>query len=184
MLYLTEEPGRVGKLTGTKRKRPSLHAANRADERLLTRAPGRCPWLLCDPGNSHSRGSAAPCDSRRSACCLPNTANQTSLALLGRCHAEADDVPPPGGESMVSIRADEMLCIKCDLLSRAFAHGLFVTRGTRIVAALPLLAIPDAPLAFFRHWRRQASVPQTPPTGNLAKYNAVLGRDAPGEWGS
>ena len=33
-------------------------------------------------------------------------------------------------------------------------------RGTRTVAVLwPLLAIPDAPPACFRHWRRQAPVP-------------------------
>ena len=32
-------------------------------------------------------------------------------------------------------------------------------RGTRIVAASPLLAIPDIPPACFRHWRRQAPVP-------------------------
>ena len=32
-------------------------------------------------------------------------------------------------------------------------------RGARIVAASPLLAIPDVPPACFRHWRRQAPVP-------------------------
>ena len=32
--------------------------------------------------------------------------------------------------------------------------------GTRRVEASPLLAIPDIPPACFRHWRRQAPVPQ------------------------
>ena len=46
------------------------------------------------------------------------------------------------------------------VLPGVFPHAVS-TRGTRTVAALwPLLAIPDAPPACFRHWRRQAPVPQ------------------------
>ena len=45
------------------------------------------------------------------------------------------------------------------VLPGVFPHAVS-TRGTRTVAALwPLLAIPDAPPACFRHWRRQAPVP-------------------------
>ena len=44
-------------------------------------------------------------------------------------------------------------------LPGVFPHAVSI-RGTRTVAALwPLLAIPDAPPACFRHWRRQAPVP-------------------------
>ena len=45
-------------------------------------------------------------------------------------------------------------------LPGVFPHAVSI-RGTRTVAALwPLLAIPDASPACFRHWRRQAPVPQ------------------------
>ena len=44
----------------------------------------------------------------------------------------------------------------------------------------PLLAIPDAPPACFRHWRRQAPIPQGAHGENLAKYNVALTRRRPG----
>ena len=54
---------------------------------------------------------------------------------------------------MITLRA-------CILLSRAFGHCLFASPGNSHSRGFqPLLAIPDAPPAFIRHRRRQATVP-------------------------
>ena len=55
------------------------------------------------------------------------------------------------------------------VLPGVFPHAVSI-RGTRTVAALwPLLAIPDASPACFRHWRRQASVPPAACDGKLSQ---------------
>ncbi len=78
----------------------------------------------------------------------------------------------------ISKRADERLCSK---RSRAFPAGCLVIRGTRIVAQA-LLAIPDAPPAFIRHWRRQTSVPQGTASGKPSQVHYMYSAESPGRY--
>ena len=57
--------------------------------------------------------------------------------------------------------------------------GFIALRGTRIVAQA-LLAIPDAPPACFRHWRRQASVPLAALAGSPSQVQCCTWHRPPG----
>ena len=94
-------------------------------------SPGRSPAAVIAPGNSHSRGFAAPCDSQRSACLFPPLAaagssptgryrqvlcanSFTSLAELRLHRAGEPALDCPIAEGRVSVKGGEAACEALD----------------------------------------------------------------------